>query len=60
VQWTAFFILSLPYIALIVLGLTVLAISGSCGPHNSRSAGTGLFCLTSRAIHGPLVNYSTN
>lgn len=57
VQCTAFLALSFPYIDLIDLGLIVRAISGSDGPHNSRKAGTTLFCRIYKAMHGPFVNY---
>ena len=40
VQWIAFLILSTPNLALIVLGLRFLAISGSAGPARSRKAFT--------------------
>lgn len=60
VQWIAFFILSLPNLALIEFGLTTLAISGSCGPHNSLKDLTAFSYLISKARHGPVVRCSAN
>ncbi len=59
VQCTPFFPLSRPYTARSDFGRTVRAISGSWGPHSSRSVGTTFSCLTSIAMQGPFVNSST-
>lgn len=58
VQWTPFFTLSFPNKALKDFGRTCLASSGSWGPHNSLNDSTAFYCLTSRAIQGPEVNYA--
>jgi len=47
-------------LALKVVGLKFLAISGSCGPHSSLNCYTALSCLTSKTIQGPVVKWSDN
>lgn len=55
VQCTAFLILSVPNLALRVLGRRFLAISGSAGPAKSLKALTAFSYLTSSTMHGPVV-----
>ena len=55
VQWTAFLTLSSPKMARIELGLSFLAISGSCGPHISLNYSTEFSYLISNAIQGPVL-----
>ncbi len=57
-QWTPFYTLSRPYLALSEFGLIYLAISGSWGPQNSLKLFTAFSYLTSKATHGPVVNSS--
>jgi len=55
VQCTPFLTLSDPNFALIECGNKILAISGSCGPHNDLKSSTALSYLTSNIKQGPLV-----
>ncbi len=60
VQWTAFYTLSTPNLALKLFGSNFLAIYGSNGPHNFLNCSTACYCLTYKTIDGPDDKCSTN